>query len=101
MPAFMGNSILTQAPGGFNTSPRRSNIKPRQTLERQAGLVFQDSNRVKGPVHRSSGLVTERNLNVSGSTLRVGHLTRGLSAVVTTARYHSTGPPPFSVMPQS
>jgi hypothetical protein len=33
--------------------------------------------RVKRPFHRRSGLVTERNLNVGGSTLRVGHLTRG------------------------
>src|SRR5579875_1256870 len=50
------------------------------------------------PVHWNLGLVTERNLNVRTATLRVGHLARGLYATVTT-RIHSTGPPPFSVMP--
>jgi hypothetical protein len=36
------------------------------------------------PVHRNCGLVTERNLNVGTSTLRVGHLARRLYATVTT-----------------
>jgi hypothetical protein len=36
------------------------------------------------PVHRNSGLVTERNLNVRTTTLRVGHLARQSCATVTT-----------------
>ncbi len=47
---------------------------------------------------RTSASSLKRHLNVRTATLRVGHLARGLYATVTT-RIHSTGPPPFSVMP--
>src|SRR3569833_2280868 len=50
----------------------------------QRGIYSSYVTRDGRPVHRNSGLVTERNLNVRTATLRVGHLARGLYATVTT-----------------
>src|SRR6185295_4231392 len=73
--------------GGVNSSFHgnlHNNTKPRTTFlgpQRGSVIVFQTLFALRGPFHRSSGLDTDRNLNVSGSTLTVGHLTRGLSTV--------------------
>jgi hypothetical protein len=71
--------------GGVNFSLARKT--PPTLFSAQAGSIHYYSSYVTRdvrPVHRNSGLVTERNLNVRTATLRVGHLARGLYATVTT-----------------
>src|SRR5947207_15942068 len=87
---FFVGGVNSSFHGKFQYNTCSKHKAPRSPWKGHGGALwlYQDSFALRGPFHMSSGLDTVRNLNVSGSTSTVGHLTRGLSAVFTTARYH-------------